>query len=447
MKVLVVGNGGREHALVWKLAQSPHVTRLYCAPGNAGSRQQAENVPIAPEDIAGLRHFALEQGIDLTVVGPEMPLALGITDAFAEGNLRVFGPTQAAAQLETSKAFAKTFMWEEGIPTAEAAIFDDMTAAQDYIRWHNGPLVVKVDGLAAGKGVTVCQTRQEALHAVQQAMQERIFGDAGNRVLLEELLDGEEASFQVLVDGETVLPLAPAQDHKRVYDGDRGPNTGGMGAYSPTPVITAALHQRIMSEIIAPTVGGMAARSIPYRGVLYAGLMIVEERPYVIEFNARFGDPETQTLLVRLHNDLLPLLDGVAQGHLGDLQADYRADAAVCVVMAAQGYPGAYDRGLPIVGVAETTRLENTWVFHAGTDVQDGRLVTSGGRVLGVTTRAASLASAIEAAYGAVEQMQWPGVHYRRDIGYRALQRVSGRQLVSASGEGREHDEKSRGHH
>ena len=425
MKVLVVGNGGREHALVWKLAQSPHLTKLYCAPGNAGSRQQAENVPIAADNIAGLQRFALEHGIDLTVVGPELPLALGITDTFAACSLPVFGPTQAAAQLETSKAFAKRFMWEEGIPTSEAAIFEAVTAAQDYIRWHDGPLVVKADGLAAGKGVTVCQTPHEALQAVQQAMQQKIFGDAGRRVVLEEFLDGEEASFHVLVGGETVLPLATAQDHKRVYDGDRGPNTGGMGAYSPAPVITTALHQRIMSEIIGPTVRGMAARGMPYRGVLYAGLMIVEERPYVVEFNVRFGDPETQPLLVRLHNDLLPLLEGAARGHLGDLQADYRADASACVVMAAEGYPGAYAKGTPVVGVEDAERLENTWVFHAGTDVQAGRLVTSGGRVLGVTTRAASLASAVTQAYHAVEHIQWPGVYYRRDIGYRALQRAS----------------------
>jgi phosphoribosylamine--glycine ligase len=286
-------------------------------------------------------------------------------------------------------------------------------------------MVVKADGLAAGKGVTVCQTRQEALQAVQQAMQQKIFGEAGHRVVLEEFLDGEEASFHALVDGERVLPLAAAQDHKRVSDGDRGPNTGGMGAYSPAPVITTALHQRIMSEIIAPTVHGMAARGTPYRGVLYAGLMIVEGRPYVVEFNARFGDPETQPLLVRLHNDLLPLLDGVARGHLGDLQAEYRADASVCVVMTAAGYPGVYAKGVPIIGVEEVEHLDNTWVFHAGTDVQAGRLVTSGGRVLGVTTRTASLASAITQAYDAVEHIQWPGLHYRRDIGYRALQRTA----------------------
>jgi len=424
VKVLVIGSGGREHALVWKLAQSPHVRKLYCAPGNAGSQHLAESVPIAVDDIVGLQRFATEQQIDLTVVGPELPLSLGIADAFATTRLRVFGPSQAAAQLETSKAFAKKFMWEAGIPTAEAAIFDDATAAQDYIRWREAPLVVKADGLAAGKGVTVCHTREAALQAVQEAMCDRVFGAAGSRVVLEEFLEGEEVSFQVLVDGETILPLATAQDHKRIYDGDSGPNTGGMGAYSPAPVLTAALYQRIMAEIIEPTVHGMAARGMPYRGVLYAGLMIVEDRPYVVEFNARFGDPETQPLLVRLRNDLLPLLDGVAQGHLGNLKADYGDDAAVCVVLTAAGYPATYATGDPIMGLEELTGQEDTWVFHAGTAIQDGRLVTHGGRVLGVTTRASSLASAITQVYDAAAQIQWSGVHYRRDIGYRALQRL-----------------------
>ncbi|MBI3420497.1 MAG: phosphoribosylamine--glycine ligase [Candidatus Sungbacteria bacterium] len=426
MKVLVIGSGGREHALVWKLAQSPHIRKLYCAPGNPGSHRHAENVPIALEDVAGLRRFALEQGIDLTVVGPEISLSLGIADVF--GNLRVFGPTLAAAKLETSKAFAKRFMWDLGIPTADAAIFDDFASAQDYV-WdyvwvHDRPLVVKVDGLAAGKGVTVCQTRQEALDALRLAMVEKIFGDAGNCVLLEKFLQGEEVSFQVLVDGERALPLATSQDHKRIYDGDKGPNTGGMGAYSPAPVITAELHRRIMNEIILPTVGGMANCGTPYRGLLYAGLMIVDGDPYVIEFNARFGDPETQPLLVRLQNDLLPLLDGAAQGNLGDLRAEYRDDAAVCVVMAAPGYPGKPDLGKSIIGLEEVECMENTWVFHAGTDdIQGGRLVTSGGRVLGVTTRAASVALAIAQAYQAVGRIYWPGVQYRCDIGHRALSR------------------------
>lgn len=425
MNVLVVGSGGREHALVWKLAQSPEVHTLYCAPGNAGSRQLAEHVPIAAEDVLALRDFAETQRIDLTVVGPEQPLALGIADVFAARGLRVFGPSQAAAQLETSKAFAKSFMLEAGIPTAEAMICDDLDTAQRYIRQHPHPLVVKADGLAAGKGVTVCQTREEALQAVSLAMRERIFGDAGQRVLLEEHLAGEEASFHVLVDGETILPLDTAQDHKRAYERDEGPNTGGMGAYSPAPVITEALHARILRDIIEPTVRGLAARGTPYRGVLYAGLMIVDERPYVIEFNARFGDPEAQALLVRLEGDLLPLLDGAARGSLQGLQAAYLPDAAVCVVMAAQGYPGAYAKGLPIGGLEAVTGLANTWVFHAGTDVEAGRIVTSGGRVLGVTARADSVALAMTRAYQAAAHITWPGVHYRRDIGYRALQRMS----------------------
>jgi phosphoribosylamine--glycine ligase len=425
MKVLVVGSGGREHALVWKLAHSPHVRQLYCAPGNAGSRQQAEHVPIAADDVLALRDFAKARQIDLTVVGPELPLALGLTDAFAEYGLCVFGPTQAAAQLETSKAFAKTFMWEHGIPTAEAVICDTLTMAQDYIRRHTGPLVVKADGLAAGKGVTVCQTQDEAWYAVRQAMQERVFGDAGRRVLLEDYLAGEEASFHVLVDGETVIPLPTSQDHKRVFDGDQGPNTGGMGAYSPAPVITEALQAQIMSEIILPTVHGMAARGTPYRGVLYAGLMIVAGRPYVIEFNVRFGDPEAQVLLVRLAGDLFPLLDGAARGRLQGLRAESLPDTAVCVVMAAEGYPGAYIKGLPITGLERDIQLADTWIFHAGTDVHEGHIVTSGGRVLSVTARADSVAAALQQVYQAVEHIRWPGVHYRRDIGYRALQRAA----------------------
>ncbi len=421
MNVLVVGSGGREHALVWKLARSPSVHKLYCAPGNAGTRAQAENVPIAADDLEGLRQFALEHHIDLTVVGPELPLAMGITDAFAAQGLCVFGPTRAAAQLEASKVFAKTFMREHGIPTAEAAIFEDLAAAQAYIRQHGAPLVVKADGLAAGKGVTVCRTPEEALLAVHRAMQERVFGEAGRRVILEEYLEGEEASFHVLVDGERALPLVPSQDHKRVYDGDQGPNTGGMGAYAPAPVITAALQERIMAEIVTPTVQGMAARGTPYRGVLYVGLMIVDGHPYVLEFNVRFGDPEAQCLLVVLADDLLPLLVGAARGTLADMHVTQIPEAAVCVVLASEGYPGTYAKGLPITGVEEASRLPNTWIFHAGTAVQDGRLVTNGGRVLGVTAQAPTLAAAITQAYAAVERIQWPGVHYRRDIGHRAL--------------------------
>ena len=425
MKVLVVGSGGREHALTWKLAQSPHLDALYCAPGNPGTRTLARNVAIAADDVAALRRFAREEQIDLTVVGPEAPLALGITDAFKAEGLRVFGPTQAAAQLESSKIFAKQFMLEAGIPTADAVTFDDLAAAESHIRHRGGLLVVKADGLAAGKGVTVCQNKDEALQAVRRAMQERIFGDAGRRVVLEEFLDGEEASFHVLVDGQNVVPLATSQDHKRAYDGDQGPNTGGMGAYAPAPVVSDALQQRVLSDIVMPTVGGMAARSMPYRGVLYVGLMIVEDRPYVIEFNARFGDPETQALLMLLDDDLLPLLDGAARGQLGDARAQFLPAAAVCVVMAAEGYPGAYSRGMPITGIEAAADQPNAWVFHAGTDERDGHLVTNGGRVLGVTARAGGIAEAIAEAYRAVECIQWPGRQFRRDIGRRALQHVA----------------------
>ena len=425
MKVLVVGSGGREHALTWKLAQSPHLDALFCAPGNPGTRSLARNVAIEPDDIAALRRFARNEQIDLTVVGPEAPLASGITDAFEADGLRVFGPTQAAAQLESSKIFAKRFMLEAGIPTAGAATFDDLAAAESHIRGHDGPMVVKADGLAAGKGVTVCQNRDDALRAVRQAMKEGVFGEAGRRVLLEEFLDGEEASFHVLVDGRNVVPLATSQDHKRAYDGDRGPNTGGMGAYAPAPVVSDGLRQRIMDEIVMPTVNGMAARGTPYRGVLYAGLMIVENRPYVIEFNVRFGDPETQVLLMLLHDDLLPLLDGAARGQLGDQGAQSLPGAAVCVVMAAQGYPGSYPRGTPITGIETAVYQPNAQVFHAGTEERDGRLVTSGGRVLGVTAHSAGIAEAIAGAYRAVECIEWPGRQYRRDIGRRALQHVA----------------------
>ena len=425
MKVLVIGSGGREHALAWKLAQSTCLDALYCAPGNPGTRSLARNVAIAPDDVTALRQLARDERIDLTVVGPEAPLALGVTDAFEAEGLRVFGPTQAAARLESSKIFAKRFMLEAGIPTAPAVAFDDHVAAESHIRGHAGPLVVKADGLAAGKGVSVCQSQPEALEAVRQAMQEGAFGDAGRRVLLEEFLDGEEASFHVLVDGRNVVPLATSQDHKRAYDGDQGPNTGGMGAYAPAPVVSEALQRRIMDEIVMPTVDGMASQGAPYRGVLYVGLMIVDNRPYVIEFNVRFGDPETQVLLMLLDDDLLPLLDGAARGRLGNEKARHLPGAAVCVVMASKGYPGSYPRGMPITGIEIAAEQPNAQVFHAGTGEQDGRLVTSGGRVLGVTTHAAGIAEAIAGAYQAVECIQWPGRQFRRDIGRRALRHVA----------------------
>ncbi len=424
MNVLVVGSGGREHALVWKLAQNPLIQTLYCAPGNAGCQQLAEPVAISETDVTGLCRFAQERHVDLTVVGPEIPLALGITDVFAEHGLRVFGPSQAAAQLEASKTFAKTFMQTHGIPTAAVEIVDDIDTARAYISQHNGPLVVKADGLAAGKGVTVCHTQEEALEAVHLAMVERIFGEAGDRVLLEAFLPGEEASFHVLTDGERILPMPTSQDHKRVFDNDQGPNTGGMGAYSPAPVITDALQARILDEIVEPAIRGMAACGTPYRGVLYTGLMIVDGDPFVVEFNVRFGDPETQPLLVRLDEDLLPLLDSAAQGCLEDRPLSIISDAAVCVVMAAEGYPGPYRKGLPIEGLEHASR-DQTWVFHAGTACQEDQITTNGGRVLGVTARGASVATAIERAYHTISGITWPGVQYRRDIGYHAMQRLT----------------------
>jgi len=424
MNVLVVGSGGREHALVWKLAQSPLLQHLYCAPGNAGCQQLAEPVAIAETNIVELCRFARQRHIDLTVVGPEMPLALGIADLFAEHGLRVFGPSQAAAQLEASKTFAKTFMQDHGIPTAAVEIVDDVATAEAYIRQHHGSLVVKADGLAAGKGVTVCQTREEALEAVRLAMVERIFGNAGDRVLLETFLAGEEASFHVLTDGERILPMPTSQDHKRAFDHDQGPNTGGMGAYSPAPVITEELHKRILAEIVEPAIRGMAARGTPYRGVLYTGLMIVDGDPFVVEFNVRFGDPETQPLLVRLDEDLLPLLDGAAQGRLEARPLSVTPDAAVCVVMASSGYPGTYPKGLPIEGLEHASTMANTWVFHAGTARQADQITTNGGRVLGVTARGASIATAIERAYHTLSCIHWPGVQFRRDIGHRAVQQL-----------------------
>lgn len=396
MKVLVVGNDARGDALAWKIRQSPLVAPkgLYCAPGNAGTRRWAQNVPIAVDDIAGLRDFALKRNIGLTVVSPELPLSLGITDVFNACNppLPIFGPTQAAAQLETSKIFAKEFMWAEGIPTAPAHICNNFSQAEHFITryWNDRQCVVKADGLAAGKGVTVCRDTPSALAATHACMVEKKFGVAGERVVLEQRLDGEEVSFHCLVDGERVVPLATAQDYKRLWCSAYAPMTGGMGAHSPAPVITPELHARIMDEIICPTVRGMAARGIPYRGVLYVGLMIVDGKPYVLEFNARFGDPEVQVLLVRMRNDIVPLLQGSATGNLGGLTAEYDDDTAVCVVMVTKGYPGTLEEtGLRIVGLPRAQRYKNAHIFHGSTELDAlGRVVTGkSGRVLSVVFR------------------------------------------------------------
>ncbi|HYV57592.1 MAG TPA: phosphoribosylamine--glycine ligase [Candidatus Nitrosopolaris sp.] len=420
MRVLVVGGGGREHALVWRLRQSPRVEALYCAPGNAGIAADAECVAIAVDDLPGLERFARERRIDLTVVGPELPLTLGLVDRFAATELRAFGPTAAAARLEGSKAFTKELCRRYDVPGAAFGVFRDPAAAKDYIQKIGAPVVVKADGLASGKGVFICATVAEAARAVDELMRDRVLGEAGAQVVVEEFLEGEEVSFMALSDGTTVLPLATSQDHKRVHDGDRGPNTGGMGAYSPAPIMGPALHERVMREIIEPVVRGLAREGTPYVGVLYAGLMVQGDRAKLLEFNARFGDPEAQVLLVRLRSDLLDLLERATSGRLAGVSIDWDPRSAVCIVLAAEGYPGTVERGRPITGV---DAVRNALVFHAGTRRNEGTLVTDGGRVLGVTALGDTIGAAVEAAYGAAACIHWPGMHYRRDIGHRALAR------------------------
>jgi phosphoribosylamine--glycine ligase len=421
MKVLVVGSGGREHALVWKLAQSPTVSKLYCAPGNAGTAAQAENVPIAASDIPGLVALARRQEIDFTVVGPEQPLALGLVDALRQAGRQVCGPVQQAAQLESSKVFAKELMARYAIPTAPFQVFAEAREARKYLEQHGAPVVVKADGLAAGKGAVVCKTSHQAQQAIERMMVRREFGDAGARIVIEDFLPGEEVSFLAFTDGTHLLPLPPCQDYKQVFDGDTGPNTGGMGAYSPVPIVDADLYERIMAEIMRPTVQAMAAEGRPLQGVLYAGLMVVERQPYVLEFNVRLGDPEAQVIMVRLESDLLPLLMATTDGRLDHAPCTWRDEAAVCVVMAARGYPEAYERGRPISGLEHLAPIPEVAVFHAGTALRDGQCVTSGGRVLGVTASAGDLRGAIERAYRVVDTIRWQGVHFRTDIGRRAL--------------------------
>ncbi len=425
MRILVVGGGGREHALVWKLAQSPQAEALFCAPGNAGIAALATCVPIAPDDVEGLVRFAERERIDLTVVGPELPLTLGLVDRFAARGLRAFGPTAAAARLEGSKVFAKELLGRLGVPTAAFAVFDDPDAAVRHVRARGAPVVVKADGLASGKGVFVCATVAEALAAIDAVMRRRAFGEAGARIVVEDCLVGEELSFMAITDGTTVLPLAPAQDHKRALDGDRGPNTGGMGAYSPAPVATPALEAAVMREVMEPVVRGLAAEGVRYTGVLYAGLMVHEGRAQVLEFNVRFGDPEAQVLLVRLRADLVELLARACDGRLAGAEIAWDPRAAVCVVLAAAGYPGAVTGGEVIAGLERLAGWRDGVVFHAGTRLVDGRVVTAGGRVLGVTALGADIGAAVDAAYAAVAEIDWPGMHFRHDIGARALGRAA----------------------
>ncbi len=423
MKVLVVGGGGREHSLVWKIVQSPRVSKVFCAPGNAGIAQMAECVDIPVTDMEALAAFAEGKGVDLTVVGPELPLTMGIVDLFEERGLRIFGPRREAAEIEGSKVFCKDLLSKYGVPTAGYRVFDNRDEAATYIDSIGIPVVVKADGLAAGKGVILSMTKEEALTALDTIMIEKAFGDAGKRVIVEEFLVGEEASFIVLTDGETVVPLASSQDHKSIYDGDRGPNTGGMGAYSPAPVVTEEVHRKIMEEIMIPAIRGMASEGRPYRGVLYGGLMIKDDQPKILEFNARFGDPENQPIMMRMKGDIVPLLEACIDGNLrGPIDWDPRW--AVCVVMASKGYPGSYEKNKVIRGLDKVAEMEDVFVFHAGTAGAREGILTNGGRVLGVTGLGYDVKEAIDRTYSAVKIIRWDGVHYRTDIGKRALDRL-----------------------
>ncbi len=423
MKVLVIGSGGREHALVWKIAQSPLVTRVYCAPGNPGIGMLAENVPLKVDDLTGLLAFARAEGIGLTVVGPELPLSLGIVDLFEENGLKVFGARKNAALIEASKAFSKDLMKKYHVPTAAYEVFTEIEPAIAFIDRLGVPVVVKADGLAAGKGVIIAQSREEAIAAVTDMLSGNAFGSAGSRVVIEEFLRGEEASFLAFTDGRNIIPLASAQDHKAVFDGDKGPNTGGMGAYSPAPVVTPAIHEHVMQQVMRRTVDGMAAEGRPYKGVLYAGLMIDGDTIKTLEFNARFGDPECQPLLMRMKSDIVPVLLATAEGDISAICLEWHEKAAVCVVMAAGGYPGDYPKGDVISGLERAGAMEDLVVFHAGTTEKNGRFATSGGRVLGVTALGTTVQEAIERAYRGVNEISWQGVHYRTDIGRKALLR------------------------
>ncbi len=425
MKVLIIGGGGREHALAWKAAQSTNVSQVFVAPGNAGTAIEAKltNVAIGAEDVQGLLAFAQQEGIELTIVGPEAPLVLGVVDTFTQAGLAIFGPTQAAAQLEGSKAFTKDFLARHAIPTAEYQNFTEIEPALAYVREKGAPIVVKADGLAAGKGVIVAMTLTEAEDAIRDMLAGNAFGDAGSRVVIEEFLEGEEASFIVMVDGKNVLPFATSQDHKRVGDGDTGPNTGGMGAYSPAPVVTPAIHQRVMDEVIYPTVKGMAKEGNPYTGFLYAGLMIAADgTPKVIEYNCRFGDPETQPIMLRLQSDLVYLCQQALAGKLDNTDIAFAEQAAVGVVLAAGGYPGNYNKGDEIHGLDQASELAGK-VFHAGTSLKDGKVTTNGGRVLCATAMGNTVTEAQQHAYALAKAIQWDGGFYRNDIAWRAIER------------------------
>jgi phosphoribosylamine--glycine ligase len=432
MKVLVIGSGGREHALAWKISQSPRIKRLWVAPGNAGTALDAENVPIAADDIKGLVSFAKKEKVDLVVVGPEVPLTLGIVDAMAAEKIRAFGPSRAAAQLEGSKAFCKLTLRQADVPTADYQVFRDADSAMRYIkaRYPNendkAPVVVKADGLASGKGVIVCSRRSDALDAIDRVARKNEFGKAGSQLIIEDRLEGPEASVLVITDGKTILTLPPAQDHKAAYDGDKGPNTGGMGAYSPTPVVTDELMETIEDKILVPTIHTMKRNRKPFKGVLYAGLMLTQVGPKVLEYNVRFGDPECQPILMRLKSDLLDILEATVDGKLDEIDPPtWDPRPAICVVMASQGYPGEYENGKEITGLEDAAGIEDVKVFHAGTKLVDGKVLTNGGRVLGVTALGSSLANAKLNAYTAVKAIRWPGAWCRKDISDKAASYIA----------------------
>ena len=424
MKLLVIGSGGREHSLVWKLAQSREVTKIYAAPGNGGISETAECFEINPADFKALTDLVRREGIDLTVVGPEVPLVEGIVDEFEKNGLRIFGPHREAAQLEGSKIFCKELLWKYKIPTGDGEVFSDMEDAKNFLKKCEFPKVVKADGLAAGKGVMICKTEEEGREAVENIMGRKIFGKAGERILIEDFLKGEEASFLIFTDGEKIVPLLSSRDHKTIYDGDKGPNTGGMGAYSPAPVVDAQITERIMKEVIQPVIRAMSEEGKKYCGVLYAGMMITEDGPKVLEFNVRFGDPETQAILPLLKTDLIVPLNACIDGKLEGVRLDWSEGASVCVVLTSQGYPGKYEKGKEISGLEKFSQDGRIHIFHAGTLKKTTAFTTNGGRVLGVTGVGNSIKEAIDNAYSAVGKIHFDGVYYRKDIGFRALNRA-----------------------
>ena len=422
MDILVIGSGGREHAIVWCAAKSKRVDKIYCAPGNAGTAKTAENVSIKVDDINGLLKFAREKKIGLTIVGPEIPLVAGIVDIFEAEGLKIFGPNKAAAQMEGSKAFTKNLFKKYRIPTADFGEFDKSTDAVDYIKTNKKyPIVVKADGLAAGKGVIIAANEAEALGAVKDIMDLKIFGSAGERTVIEEFLEGEEASILAFTDGETVLPLPASQDHKRIFDGDKGPNTGGMGAYAPAPLITPALAEKIKNEILLPTVSALRSEGIIYKGILYAGIMMTKDGPKVLEYNVRFGDPETQAVLPLLKTDLVEICLASAEGRLKGIKMEIEDKASITVVLASKGYPGNYEKGREITGLDAFDNMNDVMVFHAGTAIKNGKIVTAGGRVLNVTAVAKDIKSAIEKVYKNIDKVHFEGVYYRKDVGRKAL--------------------------